>query len=130
MYKRQCLDVGCGSGVLALAAARLGMVARGVDIDPQSVRSAREGAANNTLEAEFDDTPVERIEGRYDLVVANLFAEVLVALAPHLIRLTGGHLALAGILSDRAESVVAAYGSLRLLERRDDGEWTALVYAR
>lgn len=124
------LDVGCGSGVLALAGARLGMRATGVDIDPLAVRAAREAAAANALEAHFDDTPVERIEGSYDLVVANLFAEVLVALAPHLIRLTGRHLALAGILSDRADRVVEAYASLRLIARRDDGEWTALEYAR
>ena len=51
-----CVDLGMGTGVLALAAARVGMKARGVDIDPDSVRAARENAARNQLEAYFDDT--------------------------------------------------------------------------
>lgn len=125
-----CLDVGCGSGVLALAAARLGMRAWGIDTDPEAVRSSRESAAANGLEARFDTTPLAEVPGRFDLVVANLFAEVIVALAPELIRVTGGHLVLAGILADRAHKVEAALEGLRLVSRRQDGEWVSLEYAR
>lgn len=124
-----CLDVGCGSGVLALAAARLGMEAWGVDTDRDAVRSSLEAAALNGLRARFDDTPLERVDGRFDLVVANLFAEVIAALAPHLIRVTGGRLVLAGILADRAHLVEDALKGLPLVSRRQDGDWVSLEYA-
>lgn len=128
----RCLDLGMGTGVLALAAARLGAEAIGVDIDPVAVSAAEENATTNQLVARFSTTPIEALEGRYELVVANLFAEVLVALSPHIIRLTGKHLALAGILADRAPKVEAAFASLQLVRRElnDTGEWVYLEYAR
>ena len=153
-----CLDVGCGSGVLALAAARLGMTAWGVDTDRDAVRSSREAAALNGLEARFDDTPLERVQGTFDLVVANLFAgsagtllmadptarrhvtesgnlilaagsAVISALAPQLRRVTGRHLVLAGILADRAHLVEAALSGMRQVSRRQDGDWVSMEYA-
>ena len=125
-----CLDVGTGSGVLALAAARLGMRAWGVDNDPDAVRTAVAAAALNALDVRFDDTPLDEIPGTYDLVVANLYAEVLAELAPALISRCAGHLALAGILADRAHLVTRAFRGLRLVEQRQDGDWVSLVYAR
>lgn len=127
-----CLDVGTGSGVVALLAARRGMAARGIDIDADAVAASRENALRNGVSAEFDDTPLQRVPGRYDLVVANIFAEVLVRLAPELARRTGRWLVLAGILSDRADAVVAAMTAQGLLPyaREDEGEWVALVLER
>lgn len=122
------LDVGCGSGILALAGARLGMVATGVDVDPDAVASAQAAAVANALAAEFSTTPVERLEGRYDLVVANLYAEVLAELAPHLLRLAAGPIGTAGILADRAHLVKAALGERPLLEERVEGDWVALLF--
>lgn len=126
----RCLDVGCGSGVLALAAAKLGMSAWGVDTDPEAVRASEEAAERNGLTARFDTTPLGRIQGPFDLVVANLYAEVLVALAEDLRRVTGGTLVLAGILADRAHKVEAALRSLRLLRREQEGDWVSLEYQR
>lgn len=126
----RCLDVGCGSGVLALAAARLGMEAWGVDTDPEAVRAAREAAERNGLVVRFDTTPVARIEGRFDLVVANLFAEVLVALAPELQRLCSDTLLCAGILADRADRVLAALTGFRQVLRSDEGDWVSLELRR
>jgi ribosomal protein L11 methyltransferase len=122
----RCLDVGCGSGVLALAAAKLGMAAVGVDIDRDSVAAARENAALNGLTADFSQAPLASLSGRYELVVANLYAEVLATMAADLRRLTGGRLVLAGILEDRAHLVLAALEGMPLLERRQDGEWVSL----
>ncbi len=124
-----CLDVGCGSGILALAAAKLGMRAVGVDIDPDAVRAAREAATANALDARFSATPIAEVEGTYALVVANLFAEVLVALAPELRRVSAsGVIALAGILADRADLVRTAFTGRPVL-RDDTAEgWTALEY--
>jgi len=67
------------------AAVRLGATGIGVDIDPVAVDAARENAAANGLVADFSTTPIERLQGQYELVVANLFAEVLVALSPHIV---------------------------------------------
>lgn len=122
------LDVGCGSGILALAGAKLGMRATGVDIDPEAVRAAREAAVANGLEAEFSTTPLDELAGEWDLVVANLFAEVLVALAPAILARARGPVALAGILADRAALVRAAFADRPLLGEEGDGDWVSLVY--
>jgi ribosomal protein L11 methyltransferase len=121
------LDVGCGSGILALAGARLGMQARGIDIDPEAVRAAKEAAALNGLDVPFDTTPIERVEGQWDLVVANLFAEVLAALAPEIRRVARGPIAMAGILADRADLVRAAYAGRPVWTDATAEGWTEIV---
>ena len=125
----QCLDVGTGSGVLAIAAARRGMHAWGIDIDPESVRAALDNAALNGDEIRADQTPLARVEGQYDLVVANLFAEVLVALSGDLKRVCRGHLAVAGVLSDRASGVIDALSPMKLHRREDDGDWCHMGFS-
>jgi len=121
---RSCLDVGCGSGVLALAAAKLGLDATGIDIDADAVETARANAAENQLRARFSTTPLSEVTGVYDLVAANVFAEVLVDLAPDLLRVTGRHLVLAGILRERAEPVLAALSPPLAVKREvQDGDW-------
>lgn len=123
------IDVGCGSGVLALAAAKLGLRAVGIDVDEPSIADARRNAALNGLDVPFSTTPVEGLTEPADLVLANLFAEVLVEMAPHLDRLTRKHLVLAGILAEREGKVRAAFDHLALEGRDQDGEWVSLVYA-
>ena len=124
------LDVGTGSGILAIAGTRFGMRARGIDTDPQAVQAAQENAARNHITCDFSTLPLHRVEERYDLVMANLFAEVLIQLAPELLRVTGGRLVCAGILSSKADRVVDALSDLRLDERIDDGEWVCLHWSR
>jgi ribosomal protein L11 methyltransferase len=123
------LDVGCGSGILALAAARLGLSARGIDIEESAVREARANAARNRLEVVFDATPLARVEAGADLVLANLHAEVLVPVAPDLVRLTRAWLVIGGVLADREDRVRAAFEPpLRLAGRAVDGRWVSLRY--
>ncbi len=122
----RCLDVGTGTGVLALAAVRKGMTARGIDIDADAVTASIENAELNGLQAEFDATPLHKLSGRWELVVANVYAEVLVLLAPDLRRLTAGRLLLAGILADRAPSVVAALAPMRVVHEEREGDWVYL----
>ncbi|GAC1529711.1 MAG: 50S ribosomal protein L11 methyltransferase [Polyangiales bacterium] len=126
------LDVGCGSGILALAALTLGARrARAIDVDPDAVRVARDNAARagfaDRLDA--DDTDVGAIEATYPWVLANIQAEVLVPRAADLTaRLApSGVLVLSGILTRQADAVRAAYPTLTLLEAPTRGEWTALV---
>ena len=126
-----CLDVGCGSGILALTAARLGLPAVGIDIDKPSVIAAIENAEMNGLTVDFSTTPLQSVPGTYDLVVANLFAEVLTALAPELLRVTKKHLVLAGILNEKAPWVIEALSSeLVVQERIENDAWTCLHLVR
>ena len=127
---RRCLDVGCGSGILALAATRLGVPSVGIDIDAPSVQSAVENAKINGLHADFSTTPLQRITIQYDLVVANLFAEVLVSLAPDLLRVSSKHLVLAGILNEKADSVLEALAPMTIRDRTVSEAWTCLHLER
>lgn len=123
-----CLDVGCGSGILALVAHRLGFDTRGIDVDADAIADAKGNAARNGLEVAFDTTPVEQVPGRFDVVLANLYAEVLVALAPAIRARVGDHLLLAGIMTVKVHTVEAAYAGLEEVGRREDGDWTFLHY--
>jgi ribosomal protein L11 methyltransferase len=105
------LDYGCGSGILAIAAAKLGSgPVDAVDVDPQAVEVTRANAAANQVEL-WTSLPEALEPGRYDLVVANILAQPLILLAPELSARTreGGRLALSGILDSQAEEVRSAY---------------------
>lgn len=105
------LDYGCGSGILAIAALRLGAArAVGVDIDPQATEAARRNAELNGVAARF--TVAQRAEdGNADVAVANILANPLRVLAPVLVRAVrpGGTLVLSGILEEQAAAVADAY---------------------
>lgn len=109
------LDVGCGSGVLALVAARLGAAgAVGIDIEPAAVSAAEANARRNGLgeAAGFSSAPVGAAElGAFDMVVANISADVLIALADDIAARVapGGRLAVSGISAAQVSSVAAAY---------------------
>ena len=123
------LDYGCGSGILAIAAARLGAGrVAGVDIDPQAVESARANAERNEVSALFADS-AEPVAGEYDLVVANILSNPLRVLAPAIcahVR-SGGCLALSGILREQAEEIIAIYAHWLPMEVADTREdWVCL----
>jgi ribosomal protein L11 methyltransferase len=105
------LDYGCGSGILAIAAAKLGAArVDAVDIDPDAVRSAVANAAANGVPMRTA-VPEELAPIEYDLVVSNILAQPLILLAPLLAERTrrGGCIALSGILEAQASDVAAAY---------------------
>ena len=123
------LDYGCGSGILAIAAAKLGAGdVLGVDIDLQAVTAAHSNAETNGVSARFDDSTKE-IQGQFDIVVANILSNPLKALAPAIcghVR-AGGRLALSGILAEQTEDLIAAYSpyiSLCVADQRDG--WVCL----
>jgi ribosomal protein L11 methyltransferase len=126
------LDYGCGSGILAIAAIKLGAVsAVGIDIDEQALLAARGNAIQNRVHVEFcaPDWP-----GRAaDIVVANILAHPLIALAPLLARLTAprGRLALAGVLASQAPEVCAAYAEwFDMAEDSTEEGWVLLAGVR
>ena len=124
------LDYGCGSGILAIAAARLGArEVLGVDIDPQAVSAAQSNAERNDVSARFADSARE-IKGQFDIVVANILSNPLKALAPAICSHVrpGGQLALSGILTDQAEELIAAYAPWVPLTVADTREgWVCLA---
>lgn len=123
------LDVGCGSGILALAAAHLGADAYGIDNDPVAVADARAQAARNGLNVAFDTTPLAEVPGRWGIVLANLFADTIVDLADDLVECTSDHLILGGILADREQRVRDILDPrLGPPERFQDGDWVCLHY--
>ena len=124
------LAYGCGSGILAIAAARRGAGdVLGVDIDPQAVIAARNNAEGNGVSARFQDSAHE-LHGQFDLVVANILANPLKVMAPLIsahVR-QGGSLALSGVLFEQAEELIAAYAPylpLGIADARDG--WICLA---
>ena len=127
------LDYGCGSGILAVAALRLGAgEALGVDVDPLALVAARANAARNQVNARFIDTETAP-EFQADLVAANILANPLILLAPLLAQYsrTGGRIALSGILEAQAEEVMAVYAPWFAMRVGGiDGGWALLEGAR
>ena len=82
-----CLDLGCGSGILAMGAAKLGLDVVGVERESAAIVSANANAERNGLTADFSQTDIAEIHQTFDIVVANLFAKVLTALAPDILRI-------------------------------------------
>lgn len=131
------LDVGTGSGLLAIAAAKLGAArVTATDNDPIALAVARENAEANGAAIDFTAADVRLIEGAYDVVVANILANTLVELAPALAaRLApGGVVLLSGILAPQEDEVRRAYVALGLAPvaggDRRDGEWSLLALER
>ncbi len=107
------IDYGCGSGILAIAAARLGArQVQAIDNDPQALQSTRSNAKKNRLEDKITtQLPDERHPARCELLLANILANPLIELAPHFsgLLLPGSPLVLSGILAEQADSVARAY---------------------
>ena len=126
------LDYGCGSGILAIAASKLGAQrVIGVDIDAQAVQASRYNAEQNHVSAEFF-LPAEfnGVPGGADIVVANILSSALAVLAPALAAACrpGGRIALSGILREQAEHVSALYADWFDMEApRTMEDWVLLT---
>ncbi|MDH3705319.1 MAG: 50S ribosomal protein L11 methyltransferase [Acidimicrobiia bacterium] len=111
------LDVGCGSGVLAIGAARLGAArVHAIDIDPAAVAATADNAARNDVAVQTSSTPLADVDERFDLVLVNLTAAVLAELAPDLTRVATEHLLVSGV---RAGQQVAGLESVTWTDEQD-----------
>lgn len=128
---RRVLDFGCGSGILALAALKLGAAkAVGVDNDPQALLASADNAQRNAVDADFsvylpDDEPVTT----YPVVVANILASALDALAERLAARVapGGRIALSGILQGQEDELLVRYAPwFDALSATRDGDWVRI----
>ena len=126
------LDVGCGSGVLAVTAALLGAgYVDAVDISPAAVRATLDNARHNGVEAQVTASTrsLDEFDDQYDLVLANILAPALISLAPELERLTSpsGVLVVSGILEGAHDHVLAALEPMQVVERLTRHGWAAVV---
>ena len=123
------LDYGCGSGILAIAAVKLGAgVVVGVDVDAQAVTASRDNAQRNRVAARFE-LPGAAPDGQYDVLVANILTNPLKALMPLLAARVrpGGRIALSGILAEQAAEVMAIYGQAFTMNLWQEAEgWVCL----
>lgn len=133
----QVLDIGTGSGILAITAAKLDAAqVAGVDLDPVAVRVAREnvrinGVADRVRIEEGTVGVLGITPGSMDCIVVNILADVIIELAPELATYLdhAGTLVASGIIEEQADAVVDAFESagLRVAERRQDKDWVALI---
>jgi ribosomal protein L11 methyltransferase len=125
------LDVGCGSGILALAARKLGATVELCDTDPLAVESATENfRLNNERFEKTWEGSAHKSDRKYTVVVANIIADVLKAIAPQLkARMEKDSLLiLSGILDKKEAIVTAMFQELSLVERKQKDEWVTLIY--
>lgn len=133
---KQVIDYGCGSGILGLAALLLGAGhVVGVDTDPQALEASRENARRNGVDPERLDLylPADEPDTQADVMLANILAQPLIGLAPHLAARTrpGGSLVLSGILSNQAREVMAAYEPWFVMDEPEQREeWIRLTGRR
>lgn len=131
------LDVGTGSGILAIAAARLGAKqVVGIDIDPEALKVARENVRLNNVNKKvvISTKPLEKINGKFLVIFANIIAEELIKIAAPLKAkmVDNGFLILSGILQERADEVVPVYKGLgfRFFKAYTKGEWVCLIFLK
>jgi ribosomal protein L11 methyltransferase len=129
--EERVLDVGCGSGILGLASRKLGALVELCDTDPLSVESTKENfILNEALYGKIWVGSADKAEGKYDVVIANIIADVLKIIASDLKRSTksGGTLILSGILDTKLPLVLSSYEDLKLIEQKQKDEWITLIY--
>ncbi len=135
------LDVGCGSGILAICGAKLGAGAcRAYDIDPIAVEVANENIRINGVDdkvsCDVSDllAQVEYVSDGYDVVCANIVADIIIRMAPDIGKFMNvkGVLLTSGIISSRADDVICALTSagLYVIEKREDNDWCAIVFGK
>ena len=129
------LDVGCGSGILSIAALLLGAKsAHGTDIDPIALETTMENAELNGVASQMSvgGEDLDDVTSVFPLVLANIQAHVLIPMAAQLISKVseGGTLILSGVLADQVDDVVPAFAAMHLEVVREDGEWRAIVLSK
>ena len=130
----EMLDIGCGSGILSVAALLLGAKrAVGIDIDETAVRTATENAKLNQVDARFEalaGSLTDRVNGRYDLAAANIVADIILTLNDSILNYLkpGAIYLMSGVIDERETEVLASIESrFEILEILRERGWTAIA---
>ncbi len=130
----KAIDVGTGTGILAIICEKMGASETiAVDNDPEALRVARENIeTNHSKKIQVSEKNISEVKDQYDLVIANIIDGVLLSMKEDLFRIRSqkGQIILSGILKEREEKFIADFlkgSSLKVLERIEDGEWTACL---
>ena len=140
---RSFLDMGCGSGILSIAAAKLGFApAKGFDVDQEAVDASVENAGKNGVAVDYvkfalgrrqsNSRTVEQPNIAYDLVAANILGPLLIRFADEIVPYVGDKIIISGILTELYPEVLAAYEArgLKEISRKTLGEWTTGLLCR
>lgn len=137
---QRVLDVGCGSGILAICAAKLGAEeCKAYDIDPVAVKVARENVKDSGLTNVTCDTSdllrgVDKSGGAYDVICANIVADIIIRMTPDVGQFMhdGSVILASGIISERANDVITCFEQhgFRIVEKAEENGWCALVVGR
>jgi ribosomal protein L11 methyltransferase len=137
---QRVLDVGCGSGVLAICAAKLGAdECKAYDIDPVAVKVARENVKDSGLTNVTCDTSdllrgVDKSGGAYDVICANIVADIIIRMTPDVGQFMheSSVILASGIISERANDVISCFEQygFRIVEKAEENGWCALVVGR
>ena len=126
--RRTCLDIGCGSGILAIAAGLLGHEVSAIDIDADALKNAHLNAQHNDMESaiSFAVSGPASVTDVFDLVVANIIAPVLLENASAIKRCARRGLILSGLLAHQEPDIRAAYEPWVVKDRHSIGDWVIL----
>lgn len=131
------LDVGTGSGILAIAAAKMGAKkVTGIDIDPVTLEVSIKNAEINSVSdiCQFDNLSIRYIEETYDLVIANILAKTIISMSKDIKRVTNksGILILSGLISSTIDNVTEHFESLgyKLLNNESEENWYAMIFKK
>lgn len=133
MSKKSFLDIGCGSGILSLCAAKRGAIVDMCDTDSLAISESKKNFELNLLKYNsLLEGTVNIFDKKYDIVVANIVADVLNLISSRILnRLTNGsYLLLSGIVTDKQDSILKSYSDLSLLKKIEEGDWTTLLFQK
>lgn len=126
----EVLDLGCGSGILGISAAKLGGLVDACDIDEIALKSTHNNAKLNNVS--FNKTwlgSAKDAAKTYDLVLVNIIADIILLIKADIKKLVGkgGHLILSGLINERVAEVIDAFCEFELIDKIQDDEWTSLT---